>query len=32
MSLIVVVLLLILLDEAAVLSGLDSRHGRDWNR
>jgi hypothetical protein len=32
MSLVVVVLLLILLDVAAVLSGVDSRDGRDWNR
>jgi hypothetical protein len=32
MSLVVVVLLLILLDLAAVLSGVDSREGRDWNR
>jgi hypothetical protein len=32
MSLVVVVLLLILLDVAASLSGVDSRDGRDWNR
>jgi hypothetical protein len=32
MSLIVVVLLLVLLDVAAVLSGVDSRDGHDWNR
>jgi hypothetical protein len=32
MSLVVVVLLLILLDVAALLSGVDSRDGRDWNR
>jgi hypothetical protein len=32
MSLIVVVLLLILLDVAAVRSGVDSRDGRDLNR
>jgi hypothetical protein len=32
MSHVVVVQLLILLDVAAVLSGVDSRDGRDWNR
>jgi hypothetical protein len=32
MSLVVVVLLLILLDVAALLSGVDSRDGRDWKR
>jgi hypothetical protein len=32
MSLIVVVMLLVLLDVAAVLSGVDSRDGRDWIR
>jgi hypothetical protein len=32
MSHVVVVQLLILPDVAAVLSGVDSRDGRDWNR
>ena len=32
MSLVVVLVLLVLLDVAAVLSGVDSRDGRDWNR
>jgi hypothetical protein len=32
MSLVVVLMLLVLLDVAAVLSGVDSRDGRDWNR